>query len=174
MSAVNAPSAESVVAALRAAHLTVATAESLTGGLVAAALTDVPGSSAVVRGGVVAYATDIKESVLGVSAELTGRRGAVDPDVALQMAEGVRRLLGSDIGVSCTGVAGPDAQDGHAPGLVYIAIARAGVPVVEELQLGGGRIEVREGTVRRALELLLWATSGSDSPPRYSGTPDGR
>ena len=158
--------AEAAISALAHAGLTVATAESLTGGLIAAALTNVPGASNVLRGGIVAYATDVKVSVLGVDPALTHARGAIDPDVAAQMAEGARRLIGAHIGIACTGVAGPDPQDGHGPGLVFVAIARDGVPLVEELHIPGGRDQVRMGTVRRSLELLQWAATGSPIPPR--------
>jgi nicotinamide-nucleotide amidase len=98
-------------------------AESLTGGMLCSALIDVPGASAVVRGGVVSYATDLKHRLLGVDAGLLAANGPVDPDVATQMAHGVRERLGADWGVATTGVAGPDPQDGIAAGTVYIAVA---------------------------------------------------
>lgn len=101
-----------LLATARRARLTVAVAESLTGGRVAAALTAVPGASAVLRGSVTAYATDLKASVLGVDPALLSRSGAVDPEVARQMAVGVRRVCGADVGIATTGVAGPDEQDG--------------------------------------------------------------
>ena len=101
---------------------TVAVAESLTGGLVVAALVGVPGASKVVRGGVVAYMTDLKASLLGVDADLLARVGAVHGDVALAMARGVAVLLGADYGVATTGVAGPDPQDGHPVGEVWTAV----------------------------------------------------
>ena len=93
-----------------------AVAESLTGGLVAGALTAVPGASRVVRGSVTAYATDLKRDVLGVDGALLAARGAVDGEVARQMASGVRRVLGADWGLATTGVAGPDPQDGLSGG----------------------------------------------------------
>jgi nicotinamide-nucleotide amidase len=110
-----------VVAELTGRGLTVAVAESLTGGLVVAELVSVPGSSAVVRGGVVAYQTPLKHSLLGVDAGLLAEHGPVHPDVAAAMATGVRERLAvdgrrADVGLSTTGVAGPDDQDGHAPG----------------------------------------------------------
>ena len=105
--------AAGVLAELDAAGATVAVAESLTGGLLAAALVAVPGASRCFRGSVTAYATDLKASVLGVDAGLLAARGAVDAEVAGQMAEGVRRLMGADYGVATTGVAGPDPQDGQ-------------------------------------------------------------
>jgi nicotinamide-nucleotide amidase len=146
--------AVAAVEALRAAGLTVATAESLTGGLIGAALTSVPGSSTVYRGGVVAYATDLKHLLLGVDADLLHRVGAVHPDVARGMAEGVRHRLGADYGVGVTGVAGPDPQDGEPPGTVFVAVAGADGGHVRALQLPGGRDDVRAGAVRAALELL--------------------
>ena len=134
--------------------LSVSVAESLTGGLLCAALTEAPGASAVIRGGVVAYATDLKSSMLGVSPELLASRGAVDPDVALEMAAGIARKLGSDIGLSTTGVAGPEPQDGKAVGTVFIACVWGTKRVVEELSLAGTRNEIRSLTVHAALRLL--------------------
>lgn len=134
--------------------LSVSIAESLTGGLLCAALTEAPGASAVIRGGVVAYATDLKSSMLGVSQELLASRGAVDPDVALEMAAGVAHQLGSDIGLSTTGVAGPEPQDGKAVGTVFIACVWGTKRVVEELSLAGTRHEIRSLTVHAALRLL--------------------
>ena len=134
--------------------LSVSVAESLTGGLLCAALTEAPGASAVIRGGVVAYATDLKSSMLGVSEELLASRGAVDPDVALERAAGVAHQLGSDIGLSTTGVAGPEPQDGKAVGTVFIACVWGTKRVVEELSLAGTRNEIRSLTVHAALRLL--------------------
>src|SRR5664280_1577701 len=114
--------AADLVARLTAAGETVAVAESLTGGLVAAALTDVPGASVVVRGGVLAYATDVKAGVLGVDKVLLARVGAVDGDVAEQMASGVRSLMGATYGLATTGVAGADRVEGKPVGTVYVAI----------------------------------------------------
>lgn len=148
-----------VLAALAARGWSIAVAESLTGGALVSALVDVPGASAHVRGGVVAYATDVKRDVLGVEAELLRTEGAVDPEVARQMAEGVRRRLRADVGVATTGVAGPDPQDGRPVGTVYIAVvtpqgasATGGVGAA-----AGSRSEIRATTVRQALELLLEA-----------------
>lgn len=134
--------------------ITVALAESLTGGLLCAALTEAPGASAAVRGGVVAYATELKASVLGVSPELLASQGAVDADVALQMAIGVAAKLGSDIGLSTTGVAGPEPQDGKPVGTVFIACVWGNKHEVEELSLSGTRNEIRSLTVHAALRLL--------------------
>jgi PncC family amidohydrolase len=117
-----AEAAAALVRALVQQGRTLAVAESLTGGLVAATIVAVPGASAALRGGVVAYATEVKASVLGVDAGLLARVGAVDPDVADAMAAGVARLLGADYGVATTGVAGPDPQDGHPVGEVWISV----------------------------------------------------
>ncbi|MFF3644680.1 CinA family protein [Streptomyces sp. NPDC002564] len=102
---------------------TLAVAESLTGGLVAAEITAVPGASKVFRGSVTAYATELKRDVLGVDGTLLDERGAVDPEVARQMADGVRTVLRADWGIATTGVAGPDPQDGQPVGTVYVAIS---------------------------------------------------
>lgn len=153
----SAPRPQDVVLALRTAGLTVATAESLTGGLLCSTLVDVPGASAVVRGAVVAYATDVKASVLGVDAELLARTGPVDGAVAEQMARGARRVLGADVGVSTTGVAGPDAADGFAAGTVFVGLAADGVPGGARhvrLALAGDRPAVRRAAVEAALRSL--------------------
>lgn len=112
-----------VVGELRAAGLTVATAESLTGGLLGAALSSVPGSSAVLRGGLIVYATDLKHDLAGVPAELLAQRGPVDAEVAVALAAGAARRCGADLGVGLTGVAGPDPQHGHPPGTWFVAVS---------------------------------------------------
>lgn len=145
---------EGLLASLGARGLTLGVAESLTGGDLVSAFIGVPGASSVVRGGVVAYASDVKTSVLGVDGDLLARSGAVDPLVAEQMAEGVRVLVGADVGLATTGVAGPEPQDGKPVGLVYIGLASAAGAQSRELRLGGGRAEVRAGTVREVLEFL--------------------
>jgi nicotinamide-nucleotide amidase len=134
---------------------TLAVAESLTGGLICAVLTDIPGASAVVRGGIVAYATDLKAVLLGVSRALLDRYGAVHPDVAVAMAEGARLRLGAEISVATTGVAGPDPQDGRPVGAVHVAVATESDHVVRTVALPGDRAAVRAGTVALALGLLL-------------------
>ena len=143
--------------ALLARGATIAVAESLTGGLLGGALTDLAGSSATFRGGVVAYATELKASLLGVDPELLSRHGAVHPDVAAAMARGVAVRLQSTFGLATTGVAGPGAAEGRAPGEVYVALAGPGVSgdgcSVLSLQLDGGRDDVRREAVRRALAL---------------------
>lgn len=134
--------------------LTLAVAESLTGGAVCAELVAVPGASAVVRGGVVAYATDLKATLLGVDAALLEREGAIHPLVAEQMAAGVRARLGADVGVATTGVAGPDPQDGHAPGEVWIGVASAAGTRSRRLALPGDRAAIRAASVEAALEAV--------------------
>ncbi|QAY70593.1 CinA family protein [Xylanimonas protaetiae] len=149
------PAPADVLAAAAARGWSIGVAESLTGGLVVAALVSVPGASAVLRGGVVAYATDLKASLLGVDAALLAERGAVDPDVAAAMAGGVRRATGADVGLATTGVAGPDPQDGKAPGLVYVAVATPERATVRRLDLPGGRAAVRAGAADGVLSLAL-------------------
>lgn len=142
-------------AGLRAAGATVAVAESLTGGLLAAALVDVPGASATFRGSVTAYATELKASVLGVDEGLLAVHGPVHPVVARQMAEGVRRLLGATYGLATTGVAGPEPQDGQPVGTVHLAVAGPGGTLVSSPRLSGERATIRHEAVSSALELLL-------------------
>ena len=146
--------AADLVARLTAAGQTVAVAESLTGGLVAAALTDSAGASIVLRGGVIAYATDLKAQVLGVDEVLLAQVGAVDADVAEQMASGVRSLMGATYGVATTGVAGPDQVDGKPVGAVYIAVVGPGSSRVKALSLSGDRGDVRAKSVLAVLALL--------------------
>ncbi len=158
--------------------LTAGTAESLTGGLVAAALTTVPGASAAFRGAIVAYAADLKASLLLVPPALLEQVGTVHADVAAAMAHGARKRLAVDVAVATTGVAGPDPVDGHPVGTVHIAVSvrspagalsqRAGHwpgPSVRararlahrELHLAGSRDEIRLATVGHALDLLVGA-----------------
>ncbi|GAB7043199.1 MULTISPECIES: CinA family protein [Catenuloplanes] len=146
--------AATVVAALTKAGQTVASAESLTGGLVASTLVDVPGASSAFRGGVVVYATELKATLAGVSAPLLAERGPVDPDVAAALAEGVRERCGADWGLATTGVAGPEPQDGKPVGLVYVAVAGPGGTEVRRLDLSGGRVVIRVTTVTEVLRLL--------------------
>ncbi|MGK4580896.1 CinA family protein [Kitasatospora sp. HPMI-4] len=146
--------AERVHAALRGRGATLAVAESLTGGLLAAALVDVPGASRTFRGSVTAYATDLKASVLGVDEGLLAVHGPVHPVVARQMADGVRRLLGATYGLATTGVAGPDPQDGQEVGTVHLALAGPEGTFVVSPRLSGTRDTIRADAVAAALELL--------------------
>ena len=147
--------ATEIIRVLTEAGETVAAAESLTGGLVAAALTDVPGSSNAFRGGVVAYATELKAEVLGVDVGMLKRHGPVYAPVAAAMADGVRQRLGATIGVATTGVAGPGPQDGHPAGTVHVAVSLPDDTIVRTMALAGNREEVRRLTVERVLGLLL-------------------
>ncbi|MGN6219989.1 MAG: CinA family protein [Microbacterium sp.] len=147
--------AAAVLRALDARSWSIAVAESLTGGRVTATLVDIPGASAHVRGGIVAYATDLKARVLGVDEALLAERGAVDADVALAMAGGVRRVLGADVGLATTGVAGPDPQDGKPVGTVHVAVVTPETAVTVELELSGTRDEIRAASVTGVLELAL-------------------
>jgi len=134
---------------------TIAVAESCTGGMIGQRLTSVPGSSAYMRGGVIAYHNDIKVGLLHVDKELLDQCGAVSEPVAVAMAEGVRRQTGADIGLSVTGIAGPDGGTAEKPvGLVYIAIADSNGSMARELRLGGGRDVIRESSATMALDLV--------------------
>ncbi len=136
--------------------LTVATAESCTGGLVAHLLTEVPGSSAYVRGGLVAYADEVKRTVLGVPADVLVAHGAVSAQVAVAMAEGARDRLGADLGVGVTGIAGPDGGSEAKPvGLVYVAAAGPGPTTVRRFLWSGNRSENKRDSARVAIEMLL-------------------
>jgi nicotinamide-nucleotide amidase len=147
-----------VVGALVRQGRTIATAESLTAGLLAATLADVPGASATLQGGVVAYQNHVKERLLGVDPGRLASHGAVDPDVAVQMAEGARRATGADIGVSTTGVAGPEPHQGRPVGMVYVGVAGLPGPTdstVLHLQLEGDRDAIRRAAVHAALRDVL-------------------
>ncbi|GLW28764.1 competence protein [Actinoplanes regularis] len=151
---------EMSVAAAAAVHSlverreTLATAESLTGGLVAATIVEIPGVSAVYRGGLVVYATELKSALAGVPAELLEERGPVDREVAAALAEGARDRCGADWGLATTGVAGPEPQDGKPVGLVYVAVAGPNGRQVRELRLIGNRMAVRTESVTAVLQLL--------------------
>lgn len=163
--------ATDVVRLLTVKGETLAVAESLTGGLVAAEITSVPGASKVFRGSVTAYATELKHELLGVDAALLAARGAVDAQVAAQMAAGVRKALGTDWGIATTGVAGPEPQDGRPVGTVFIAVdgplapdsGSAGGGKVEGLRLNGDRAEIRMESVRSVLALLLEQLAGEQT-----------
>ncbi|GMA27077.1 CinA family protein [Arenivirga flava] len=147
---------EELLAELGTRGLTLAVAESLTGGLLTAELIRPAGASAVVLGGAVCYATELKRRLLGVDAELLERHGPVHPEVAGQMADRVRSALAvegraADIGLATTGVAGPEPQDGHPAGLAYLGVAIGDRVEAIELRLAGGRDAVRAGVVERAV-----------------------
>ncbi len=134
---------------------TLAVAESLTGGMVAADLTAVPGASRSFRGSVTAYATEIKHLVLGVDAGLLAAEGAVNAQVAAEMAAGVRRVMGASWGIATTGVAGPEPQDGRPVGTVYVALDGPGGRKTVRLRLNGSRAEIRRESARTVLGLLV-------------------
>ncbi|MFD5818977.1 CinA family protein [Streptomyces sp. NPDC127038] len=165
------PTATEVVRLLTVKGETLAVAESLTGGLVAAEITAVPGASKVFRGSVTAYATELKHELLGVDVTLLAQRGAVDAQVAAQMAAGVRAALGADWGIATTGVAGPDPQDGQPVGTVFVAVdgpleAPAGTlpgGKVASLRLNGDRAEIRMESVRSVLALLFRELAGEQT-----------
>lgn len=147
---------------LRARGLTVATAESATGGLIAALLTAVPGSSDYFRGGVVAYANEVKSRLLGVREAVLAEYGAVSEIVGRQMAEGVRQLLAVDIGLADTGIAGPGGGSAAKPvGLFYLGLATPVGTQVQELRLQGDRRQNREAAALAALALLVAYLEGS-------------
>ena len=155
--------------------LTLATAESCTGGLIAHVITEVPGSSAYLAGGIVAYSNAVKERELGVPADVLAAHGAVSAQVALAMADGARTRLGTDLGVAVTGVAGPDGGTAAKPvGLVYVAVAGAGEPVVRRFTWAGDRTGNKRDSARVALEMLLEcvgaADAGIETPTPAAGT----
>lgn len=153
---------ESLILELRVAGLYVATAESLTGGKLGARLTDPPGASEVYLGGIIAYQNKVKQENLGVSPGLMEQQGAVDAEVSAQMATGVRERfakinqldLGHVIGISTTGVAGPEASEGKPAGTVFIALSSRAGDAVYAHQFSGSRSEVREQAVEAALIAL--------------------
>jgi nicotinamide-nucleotide amidase len=148
-----------VLRALAVRAQTLAVAESLTGGLLAASLVEVPGASRVFRGGLVVYATDLKASLAAVPADLLAERGPVDPDVALAMAAGARERCGATWGLATTGVAGPEPQNGVPVGTVYVACSGPDPSAarVRRLDLTGDRATIRRAAVDAALDLLLTA-----------------
>ncbi len=153
--------AAALVEACIARGITIATAESLTAGLVAATIAEVPGCSAIFRGGVVAYATDVKGSVLGLSpADL---EHVVSEQVARELARHACRVLHAELGISTTGVAGPDPLDGQAAGSVWIAVHEraSGRTTAQHLDLPGDRAAVRAGATRAALDLATACVTGA-------------
>ena len=151
---------EKLVALLKAQSLTCATAESCTGGGVGSAITAVAGSSAVFAGGVISYSNDVKRDVLGVKAETLSTVGAVSSETAAQMADGVRRLLKTDLAVSLTGIAGPDGGSAEKPvGLVWFGLATKSGVRTEKAIFRGDRARVREQAVVHALGMLTVAAT---------------
>jgi|SRR3954471_15703678 nicotinamide-nucleotide amidase len=148
---------------LRAAGATVATAESLTGGRLAVALTDTPGASETYLGGVVTYATELKASVLDVDERILDDHGVVSPECAKAMASGVRALAGATFGIATTGVAGPTEQEGKPPGTVFVGIAGPGLVEAVALELSGKRHQIQDRTVRESLEAFESVLRREDS-----------
>lgn len=156
--------AAAILQALESRGFKLAIAESLTGGLLSAEFVSVPGASKVLLGSIVAYQTDLKHELLGVSRTLLENQGAVDPEVAAQMASGVRTKLANKtntnedqvLGVATTGVAGPDAQDGVAVGTVYVAVSGPGTigDSVFAFEFSGGREAIRAATVSEAIAAI--------------------
>ncbi|WP_068276412.1 CinA family protein [Aldersonia kunmingensis] len=143
--------ARELVHALATAQQTVATAESLTAGLLSATIAGVPGASAVLRGGIVAYATDLKNTLAGVDRAVLDAEGPVSAATAEQLAVGAMVNCGADWGIGLTGVAGPDMQDGRPVGTVFLGLAGPGGTEVVRLQLDGDRWAIRLGAVRAAV-----------------------
>lgn len=147
--------AQSAIALLKKHGLTVAACESLTGGMICAALVDVPGASSVVRGGFVTYQTDTKTLLAGVPAALIAEKGVVSAEVARAMAEGARSRLGVDIAVSATGMASPGEAGEPPAGTVFVGVSSAAGTHTIPLQLRGARQEVRRQTVDQALRAII-------------------
>ncbi|MGV9677507.1 CinA family protein [Nocardia sp. NPDC003482] len=153
--------ATELVAGLRASGTTLATAESLTAGLLAATVAGVPGASTVLRGGLIVYATDLKHTLAGVSEHTLTTDGPVSARTAEQLAVGARTVCGADLGVGLTGVAGPDPQDGHPPGTVYLGVSGSEGTEVMRLKLAGDRWTIRLAAVRAAVVELVRITVGN-------------
>lgn len=150
--------AQDLVTRMTERRITLAVAESLTGGNLCGQIVDVPGASVMFRGGVVAYATDLKQRLLGVDTKLLAQGGPVQAKVALQMAKGVAKLCGADYGLATTGVAGPGNTEDGAAGLVYLAFTGPGIDcggVTLKLSLAGSRKEVRAGAVKQSITFAL-------------------
>ena len=149
-------SAQAVLATLRDRGQTLAVAESLTGGLLAATIVDVPGASHAFRGGFVVYATELKATLAGVPPELLDAHGPVHPDVAAALAGGTQQRCAADWALATTGVAGPEPQGGRPVGTVYLGLAGPdGFGLVRGLQLAGDRAAIRRDAVAAALDLLV-------------------
>lgn len=145
-----------LVEALKARAVTIATAESCTGGLLGKSITDISGSSAVYPGGVISYCNRIKHEILGVEQADLDSLGPVSEPVARQMAEGVRRVIGADLGIGITGIAGPNSDDtGRPVGLVYVSASNGETTMVRECHFDGDRAAVRAQAAEAAAELAL-------------------
>ena len=140
---------------LQEKNLTISVAESLTGGLIAASLTEIPGASSVFKGSVTAYSDEIKQNVLHVNEDTITNFTSISEQVALEMAINVRKIMKSDIGISTTGVAGPEKSAGFAPGLVFVAISIGDHNMCQKLEITGDRSKIRNQTVQEILQLTL-------------------
>lgn len=149
------PLAVRLIGALVDRGLTAATCESVTGGLVGATLTGVPGASAAYRGGLVTYASDLKASLAGVDAGWIGSHGVINAETAQMMAQGCARACSASVGLACSGVAGPEPQDGEPVGTVYVCAWACWASVPMRLALSGGREEIRRQTVQALLKTGL-------------------
>lgn len=147
--------ARSVVELAIEKKLLIATAESLTGGMLGNLLCTVAGASATFTGGVISYSNEVKQQVLGVDSALLSQKGSVDPDVAEQMAAGSARVCGADLAISTTGVAGPDSHDGKPVGRVYVGISSARGTLNISRDYEGSRQAIREQAAYDALRMLL-------------------
>ena len=147
--------ASSLIKKLQENNLTLAVAESLTGGLVAASLTEIPGASKVFKGSITAYSDEIKQNILNVNKETISKFTSISEQVALEMAINVRTIMKSDIGISTTGVAGPEKSAGFAPGLVFVAISIGDHNMCQKLEITGDRSKIRNQTVQEILQLTL-------------------
>ncbi len=136
-------------------NLTISVAESLTGGLVAASLTQIPGASAVFKGGIIAYRDETKQQVLKVDPALITKFTSISEPVAQSMATNIREIMNTDIGIATTGVAGPDKSEGFAPGIVFVAISIGDHNICQKLELVGDRTQIRDQSVNAIFKLTL-------------------
>lgn len=163
----------SVVQLLRSRQMTIATAESCTGGMIGAALVNVPGASWVYSDGYITYSNDAKHRNLGVRQETLDRYTAVSEQTAREMAEGAARRANADVGISSTGIAGPDGGTPQQPvGLVYLGCTVRGVTRVERHVFEGDRMAVRRQATERALQLVLECVTAEDPKPDRGGSSD--
>jgi nicotinamide-nucleotide amidase len=147
--------AHEIIQKLGQRHLTISVAESLTGGLVAASLTQIPGASAVFKGGIIAYRDEIKRQVLKVDPALITKFTSISEPVAQSMATNIREIMNTDIGIATTGVAGPDKSDGFGPGIVFVAISIGDHKICQKLELVGDRTQIRDQSVNEIFKLTL-------------------
>lgn len=158
------PPAAGLVSALKSRGWTVATAESLTAGLLAATIADVPGASSVLRGGLVVYATDLKHVLADVPEEVLAAHGAVSAETACALAAGAAARCGASVGIGLTGVAGPGGQEGRPVGTVFVGVSVPGrQPWAERLALAGDRGRIRVAACVAAMEMVTEVASAPDA-----------